>query len=145
NTIASLGYLPGQVLSNVMQTQIGNLGTSLNGQSGLLTGLGNAVTQQGNLVTVGANAAAGTGNAAMSTGNNITNLIGQNGAALAGGILGTGNAINGAINGVSGALGQYMNASNSPSYSFAAPAYLNAGGISTNGSTTGLFNTPLFN
>lgn len=145
NTIASLGYLPGQVLSNVMQTQIGNLGTSLTGQTGLLNGIGNAITQYGNLANLGENAAAGTGQAAMSTGNNITSLIGQQGAAQAGGIIGSGNALSGAINGVAGAFGQYMSAANSPSYSFAAPAYLSAGGISTNGSSTGLFNTPLFN
>ncbi|BAO04679.1 DNA ejection [Ralstonia phage Firinga] len=137
NTIASLGYLPQQVLSNVMQTQIGNLGTSLSGTQSL-------VNQYGNLLNLGENAASGTGQAAMNTGSNITNLLGQQGAAQAGGTIGTSNAINSAINGVSSAFGQYANGSNG-NYSFSAPAYLNAGGISTNGSTTGLFNTPLFN
>ena len=138
NTIASLGFLPQQVLSQVIQTQIDNLGSSLRGAQ-TLAGL------HGGLLNLGENAATGTGQAAMSTGNNITSLIGQQGAATAGGIIGTGNAINSGINGVAGAFGQYMSAANSPSYSFAAPAYMNAGGISTNGSSTGLFNTPLFN
>ncbi|TAM07258.1 MAG: hypothetical protein EPN70_03540 [Paraburkholderia sp.] len=138
NTIASLGYLPGQVLSNVMQTQIGNLGTSLNGQGGLLSALGNAVTQQGNLVNLGENAAAGTGQAAMTTGNNITSLIGQQGAAQAGGILGTSNAITGGINNLTSALGNYLNPSPSGSYQFALPAYLNAAGIGSS-SPAGLY------
>lgn len=138
NTIASLGFLPQQVLSQVIQNQIGNLGSSLTGAQSL-AGL------HGALLNLGENAAAGTGQAAMSTGNNITSLLGQQGAATAGGILGTGNAINSGINGVASAFGQFMNSTSTPSYSFAAPAYLNAGGISTNGSSTGLFNTPLFN
>ncbi|NMV36919.1 hypothetical protein [Ralstonia insidiosa] len=138
NTIASLGFLPQQVLSQVLQTQIGNLGASMQGAQSL-AGL------HGGLLNLGENAAAGTGQAAMSTGNNITSLLGQQGAAQAGGIIGNSNAVSGAINGVAGAFGQYMNSSRRPSYSFAAPAYMNAGGISTNGSSTGLFNTPLFN
>lgn len=98
NTIASLGYLPGQVLSNTMQTQIGNLGASLNGTAGLLTGYGNEVGQYGNLVQQGESAAAGTGTAALSTGNNITNLIGQIGSAQAGATLAGTNAATGALN-----------------------------------------------
>ena len=98
NTIASLGYLPGQILSNVMQQQIGNLGTSLNGQQGLLNNVGN-------LITVGENAAAGTGNAAQQTGNNITSLIGQGGAIGAGGTLGTTNAIASGLNNFTSYLG----------------------------------------
>lgn len=105
NTIASLGYLPGQVLSNVMQTQIGNLGTSLNGQQSL-AGL------FGNLINVGQNSAAGTGQAAMNTGNNITSLIGQQGAIGAGATLAGTNAINSGINSISGALGSYLNNGN---------------------------------
>lgn len=130
NTNYSLGYLPGQVLSNVMQTQIGNLGTSLNGSSGLLTGYGNQVAQFGNLINVGENAAAGTGQAAMQTGNNITNLTGQIGAAQAGGTLGSANAIATGINGFAGALGNAFGSSSGPgNYQFALPAYLNAAGI----------------
>ena len=102
NTIANLGYLPGQVLSNVMQQQIGNLGTSLGAQSGL-------VGQYGNLLNLGQNAAAGTGQAAMNTGNNITSLIGQQGAIGAGATIAGTNAINSGINSISGALGSYLN------------------------------------
>lgn len=98
NTIASLGYLPQQTLASVMNQQISNLGTSLNGTAGLLTGYGNEVSQYGNLVQQGESAAAGTGTAALSTGNNITSLLGQQGAAQAGGTLAGTNAATGAIN-----------------------------------------------
>lgn len=139
NTNYSLGYLPGQVLSNVMQSQIGNLGTSLNGISGLLNGYGNQISQFGNLINVGENAAAGTGQAAMQTGNNITNLTGQIGAAQAGGTLGGANAISTGINGLAGALGNaFGSSSGSGNYQFALPAYLNAAGIGGN-SPAGLF------
>ncbi|WP_412021543.1 hypothetical protein [Burkholderia cepacia] len=134
NTNYSLGYLPGQVLSNVMQTQIGNLGTSLNAQSGLLTGLQNQVGMQGSLLNLGENAAAGTGQAAMTTGNNITSLIGQQGAAQAGGTLGTSNAITGGINNLTSAISNYLNPSSSSSFgpnTFSLPAYLNAAGVSS--------------
>ncbi|TGB34404.1 hypothetical protein [Burkholderia thailandensis] len=139
NTIASLGYLPGQVLSNVMQSQIGNLGASLNGSSGLLAGYGNQISQYGNLINVGENAAAGTGQAAMQTGNNITNLTGQIGAAQAGGTLAGTNAITGGINGLASALGNaFGSPSGSGNYQFALPAYLNAAGIG-GGSPAGLY------
>ncbi|MCZ2950744.1 hypothetical protein NYY72_19235, partial [Acinetobacter baumannii] len=54
NTIASLGFLPQQVLSQVIQNQIGNLGSSLTGAQSL-AGL------HGGLLNLGENAAAGTG------------------------------------------------------------------------------------
>ncbi|KUY74589.1 hypothetical protein WI25_01565 [Burkholderia cepacia] len=141
NTNYSLGYLPGQVLANVMQTQIGNLGSAINGQSTLLNGMGNAVSQIGNLVNVGENAAAGTGQAALTTGNNITSLIGQQGAAQAGGTLGTTNAITGGLNSLTSALGGYLNSGSSSSFgpnTFSLPAYLNAAGA---GSPAGLYGT----
>jgi hypothetical protein len=141
NTIASLGYLPGQILSNVMQQQIGNLGTSLNGQSGLLGALGNVVSQYGNLVNLGENAASGTGQAALQTGNNITSAIGQQGAIGAGSILAGTNAITGGINSVAGALGSYLGSGSSGgSYGFSlpgatsstsAPYYFNAAGLTS--------------
>ncbi|WP_175770576.1 hypothetical protein [Burkholderia anthina] len=142
NTIASLGYLPGQVLSNVMQSQIGNLGTSLNGQSGLLGALGNVVSQYGNLINVGENAATGTGQAAQNTGNNITSLIGQQGAAQAGGTLGTTNAITGGLNSLTSSLGSLLNSGGTPGssgYSFALPSYLNAAGATSIGGSGGLY------
>lgn len=125
NTIATLGYLPGQILSNVMQQQIGNLGTSLNGTSGLLQGTGNQISQFGNLINLGENAAARTGQAAMSTGNNITSLMGQGGAIGAGSILAGTNAITGGINGLTGALGTYLN--NRPGAN--ASSYMSAAGM----------------
>lgn len=140
NTIASLGYLPGQILSNVMGTQIGNLGTSLNGISGLLGGYGNQVSQYGNLVNLGENAAAGTGQAAQNTGNNITSLIGQQGAAQAGGTLGTTNAITGGINNLTSALGSFLGSgTGSNAYNFSIPAILNAGGAGLSGISAGMF------
>ncbi|MCA8326131.1 hypothetical protein [Burkholderia cepacia] len=140
NTIASLGYLPGQILSNVMGTQIGNLGTSLNGISGLLGGYGNQVSQYGNLINVGENAAAGTGQAAQNTGNNITSLIGQQGAAQAGGTLGTTNAITGGLNSLTSALGTYLNSgAGSNAYNFSMPAIFNAGGAGLGGVSAGMF------
>ncbi|RBJ75791.1 hypothetical protein C3L29_032505, partial [Pseudomonas sp. MWU12-2534b] len=91
NTIASLGYLPGQILSNVMGQQIGNTQSALSSINGALNGsqvlngiYGQLGGQFQNLINTGANAAAGTGNAAISTGNNITNLTGQIGAAQSG-------------------------------------------------------------
>ncbi|MEZ7524005.1 hypothetical protein [Burkholderia vietnamiensis] len=148
NTIASLGYLPGQVLSNVMGSQIGNLGTSLNATSGLLnanTGALNAYANyaglNGNLLSLGENAAAMTGNAGLTTGNNITNLLGQAGAAQAGGTLGTSNAITSGLNGFSSLLGSSTgqnalqslfggsSGSGSGGYNFYMPA-AQAGGIS---------------
>lgn len=122
NTIANLGYLPGQVLSNVMQTQIGNLGTSLNGQ-------GNLVSQYGNLVNVGQNSAAGTGQAAMNTGNNITGLIGQQGAIGAGATLAGTNALTGAIGQIPKLLGAFGGGGGGGGYNFALPSYLNAAGL----------------
>jgi hypothetical protein len=143
NTIASLGYLPGQILSNVMQQQIGNLGTSLNGQTGMLNGLQNVINQYGNLLNLGENAAAGTGQAAMSTGNNITSLLGQQGAIGAGATLAGANAFTNGLNGVTGALGQYFGGGagagagafnfTMPAASSAAPSYMSAGGMSPAG------------
>jgi hypothetical protein len=141
NTIASLGYLPGQVLSNTMQQQIGNLGTSINGISGLLGGYGNQISQYGNLLNLGENAAAGTGQAAQNTGNNITSLLGTGANAQAGATIATGNAVNSGINSLSSALGQYLNPSTSASnYQFTLPAYLNAAGAGSS-SPAGLYGT----
>jgi hypothetical protein len=143
NTIANLGYLPGQVLSNVMGTQIGNLGTSLNGVAGLLNGQNTAVSQFGNLLNLGENAAAGTGQAAMNTGNNITSILGQQGAIGAGATLAGANAFTNGLNGVTGALGQYFGGGagagagafnfTMPAASAAAPSYMSAGGMSPAG------------
>lgn len=107
NTVASLGYLPQQILTNVMGSQIGNLQSSLQ--------------STGQLIGIGENAAAGTGNAGISTGNNITSLIGQQGAINAGGILAGTNAASGAINGI----GTYLGSNGGQA---AIAALMNAGG-----------------
>lgn len=71
NTEAALAQFSPQLLNSFIQQQLGNYG---------------------GLVSIGQNAAAGTGNAGMQTGNNITNLLGQQGAAQAGLALANGQA-----------------------------------------------------
>jgi hypothetical protein len=58
----------------------------------------------GGLTSLGQNAAAGVGNAGMSTGANISNLLGRQGQAQAGGILGQQGAMTGGINQAFGAV-----------------------------------------
>ncbi|VVE59457.1 hypothetical protein PIN31009_05540 [Pandoraea iniqua] len=91
NTISSLGYLPNQVLTNVMGNQIGNLQSYLQ--------------STGSLMGLGENAAAGTGNAGIQTGNNITNLLGQIGSSQAGASIAQGNAAASGMNALGGILG----------------------------------------
>lgn len=71
----------------------------------LLSGL---IEQQynrlGGLTAIGQNAAAGVGNAGMSTGSNIATLLGRQGQAQAGGILGQQGALTGGIGQAFGAL-----------------------------------------
>lgn len=98
NTIASLGYLPNQVLSNVMQQQIGNLGSSLQGSAGL-AGL------YGNLVGLGSNTANTLSNAEFNTGSSIANLATGRGAAQAGAQLAQGNATASGLNSLGSLLG----------------------------------------
>jgi hypothetical protein len=87
----------------------------------LLSGL---IDQQysrlGGLASLGQNAAAGVGNAGMSTGTNIATLLGRQGQAQAGGILGQQSALTGGINQAFGAIqgaggfGQLFGGSSSP-------------------------------
>jgi hypothetical protein len=58
----------------------------------------------GGLTAIGQNAAAGVGNAGMSTGTNIATLLGRQGQAQAGGILGQQSALTGGINKAFGAV-----------------------------------------
>jgi hypothetical protein len=58
----------------------------------------------GGLSSIGQNAAAGVGNAGMSTGTNIATLLGRQGQAQAGGILGQQSALTGGINQAFGAI-----------------------------------------
>jgi hypothetical protein len=61
----------------------------------------------GGLTSIGQNAAAGVGNAGMQTGVNVANLMQQQGAAQAGGILGQANAKQQLANTIPQALGVY--------------------------------------
>lgn len=75
----------------------------------LLSGLiDQRYAQLGGLTSVGQNAAAGVGNAGMAVGNNVTQLLGQQGAAQAGAALAAGRADVGMINGVTQAFGTFM-------------------------------------
>ncbi len=61
----------------------------------------------GGLTSIGQNAAAGVGNAGMNTGNQITQLLGQQGAAQAGNALAQGRAASNLYSGIGGAVGQF--------------------------------------
>jgi hypothetical protein len=127
NTIASLGYLPSQILSGVEQQQISGLGSALSGIQGLLSG-------QGALIQQGESAAAGTGTAALQTGNNITSLIGQQGAISAGASLAGTNSITSALNGFSSYMG--TGGGSSALASLLSSAGGTAGGASTSALAT---------
>lgn len=64
-------------------------------------------TRLGGLASLGQNAAAMTGNAGQANANNVTSLLQQQGAALAGGALAQGKAQAGYANALTGALGMY--------------------------------------
>lgn len=66
------------------------------------------MSQLGGLTSLGQNAAAGVGNAGMQTGNQITTLLGQQGAAQAGAALADGRANSQLINGLTSTFGSYM-------------------------------------
>jgi hypothetical protein len=74
----------------------------------LLSGL---IEQQynrlGGLTSIGQNAAAGVGNAGMTTGANVANLLGQQGAAAAGGQIAQGKAFGAIPSAISGGLGLF--------------------------------------
>jgi hypothetical protein len=92
NIQGALAQFRPQLLSQLIEQQYGRLGG--------LTALGQGTTQ--NLAALGQSSAAGVGNAGITSGNNIATLLGQQGAARAGGILGQQSAIN---NGVSKTFG----------------------------------------
>ena len=86
NTQAALAQFRPQVLSSLINQQYSRLG---------------------GLVSVGQNAAAGVGNAGLATGNNVSNLLQQQGAAVAGGQLARGQAAGAQVSAITGALGTY--------------------------------------
>lgn len=74
----------------------------------LLNGLIDQQYQRlGGLTSIGQNAAAGVGNAGMNTGNQITQLLGQQGAAQAGNALAQGQAQAGLYNNIAGSIGSF--------------------------------------
>lgn len=86
NVQAALGQFRPQLLAQLIDQQYSRLG---------------------GLTSIGQNAAAGVGNAGLSTGNNISNLLQQQGAALAGGALGQGRAQAGLSSALTNGLGVY--------------------------------------
>jgi hypothetical protein len=78
NIQAALGQFRPQMLQREIETQYGRLGG--------LADIGR--TTQQNLAKIGQSSAAGVGASGMETGTNIANLLGQQGAAQAGGVLG---------------------------------------------------------
>jgi hypothetical protein len=84
NVQAALGQFRPQLLAQLINDQYGRLG---------------------GLTSLGQNAAAGVGNAGMQTGTNVSNLLQQQGAAQAGGALGTAGAYSNALGGIYSGLG----------------------------------------
>jgi len=117
NTQAALAQFSPQLLSQLIDQQYGRLG---------------------GLTSIGQNAAAGVGNAGMQTGVNVSNLLGQQGAAQAGGYLSAGRAQSGYASGIAGALGQY--------YGLGGFGGKSGGGINLGGGGIGGFSlSDLFN
>lgn len=83
NTEAGLATFRSNLLSTLIDKQLGRLG---------------------GLTTLGQNAAAGVGNAGITTGQGVAGLLGQQGAATAGGAIAAGNAITSALGTTSGLL-----------------------------------------
>ena len=94
NIQGALAQFRPALLSSLIDQQYGRLGG--------LTALGGNVPQ--NLASMGQASAAGVGAAGMTTGANVANLMNQQGAAQAGGILGQQSALTGGINKAFGAI-----------------------------------------
>ena len=89
NTQAALAQFSPALLAQVINDQYGRLG---------------------GMVKLGQNSAAGVGDAGITTGNNISNLLQQQGAALAGGALAQGKAQAGYANAITGSIGSFIGA-----------------------------------
>ncbi len=87
NTQSALAQFRPQILSQLINQQMQNLG---------------------GLSSIGQNSAAGTGNAASAMGNNITDLLAQQGAAQAGGALGQGQAASNLWGGIAAGAGNLL-------------------------------------
>jgi len=97
NLQGALGQFRPQLLSNLIEQQYGRLGG--------MTSMGQA-------------SAAGVGAAGMQTGTNIANLLGQQGAAEAGGILGEAKAYSGLFNLPGQFVGAQIGAGKKPGFGF---------------------------
>jgi hypothetical protein len=86
NVQAALAQFRPALLSNLIEQQYGRLG---------------------GMTALGQQSAAGVGTAGMSTGANVANLLGQQGAAIAGGELAQGRAFGAIPSGIAGGLGIY--------------------------------------
>lgn len=94
NIQAALGQFRPALLSSLIEQQYSRLG-----------GLSNiGLNTQQNLASIGQSSAAGVGTAGMNTAANVGNLLQQQGAAQAGGILGQQSALTGGINQALGAV-----------------------------------------
>jgi len=97
NIQGALAQFRPALLSSLIDQQYGRLGG--------MTALGQTTTQ--NLAGLGQASAAGTGAAAQTTGANISNLLGQQGAALAGAEIAQGKAFGAIPAAISGGLGLF--------------------------------------
>jgi hypothetical protein len=97
NIQGALAQFRPALLSSLIDQQYGRLGG--------MTALGQTTTQ--NLASLGQASAAGTGAAAQSTGANVANLLGQQGAALAGAEIAQGKAFGAIPSAISGGLGLF--------------------------------------
>jgi hypothetical protein len=95
NIQGALAQFRPALLSSLIDQQYGRLGG--------MTALGQTTTQ--NLAGLGQASAAGTGAAAQTTGANVANLLGQQGAALAGAEIAQGKAFGAIPSAISGGLG----------------------------------------
>lgn len=92
---SATGGLRGGNTQNALATFRSNLLSSL---------IDKQLQQYGGLAQMGQNSAAGVGSAALTTGQGVAGLLGQQGAATAGGSIAAGNAITGALGGVTGLI-----------------------------------------
>jgi hypothetical protein len=97
NIQGALAQFRPALLSSLIENQYSRLGG--------MTSLGQTTTQ--NLVNLGQSSAAGVGNAGMTTGTNVANLLGQQGAAQAGGQIAQGKAFASIPASIAGSLGIY--------------------------------------
>ena len=106
NLQGALAQFRPQMLQQAITDQYGRLGG--------LTALGQTTTQ--NLAQLGQSSAAGTGSAAMTTGSNIANLMGQQGAAQAGGALGSAAGWQSAMMGIPSSMMMYSGMTGQPMF-----------------------------